>query len=104
MSIAETIFCVVLPNLLAAALMWRQHKKHIAYKDKIHALLGDGGFVEGEPATIIDEALRVTANLKMPEPNARDFAHALIRQECFRKAIAHEELHRIYVETHGVSL
>ena len=37
-------------------------------------------------------------------PSARDFAHALVQQEAFRKAVAHEALHDIYIETHGRTL
>ena len=50
------------------------------------------------------EALRMTAHLGMKEPTARDFAHALVQQPAFRKAIAHEMLHDIYIETHGRAL
>lgn len=101
MSNLEFFLAITLSNAIAVFFMWRQRKKHVEYKERVHALLADEGFAEGEPGAIIDEALRVTANLGMPEPNARDFAHALIRQDCFRRAVAHETLHRIYVETYG---
>ena len=62
------------------------------------------GYAEGEAQAIIEEALRMTAHLGMNEPTARDFAHALVQQPAFRKAVAHEMLHDIYIETHGRAL
>ena len=91
-------------NLAAVYMLIAQHIRHRNYHEKVHALLADEGFAEGEAAAIIEEALRMTAHLKMPEPKARDFAHALIRQESFRKAVAHEALHDIYIQTHGRAL
>lgn len=93
----------VLSNVACCVVLVQQHRRHKAYREKIHALLTDDGHVEDEPAIIIDEALRVTANMKLPEPSARDFAHALSKQENFRKAVAHELLHDVYVRTQGRS-
>jgi len=101
MSTTEAIISIVFQTLLVSALMLLQHRKHAAFKERVHAYIRDDGFVEGEAGLIIDEAIRVSAALKMDPPDARTFAHSLIRQECFRRAIAHEELHRIYVETYG---
>lgn len=91
-------------QLAAIITVLLQHRRHVKYRESIHALLADEGYSEGEAAAIIEEALRMTARLKMPEPNARDFAHALIAQPHFRKAVAHEALHDVYVETHGRAL
>lgn len=91
-------------NLAAAYMLFAQHRRHAKYREAVHALLADEGYAEGEAAAFIDETLRMTAHLKMPEPNARDFAHALIRQNSFRKAVAHEALHDIYIQTHGRAL
>ena len=88
-------------NLAAVYMLIAQHIRHRNYREKVHALLADEGFAEGEAAAIIEEALRMTAHLKMPEPKARDFAHGLLAQPTFRKAVAHEALHDIYIETHG---
>ena len=78
-----------------------QRRRHKKYVEAVHALLADEGYAEGEAAAYIEETLRMTANLQLPEPSARDFAHALIRQEGFRKAVAHEALYDIYLKTHG---
>lgn len=91
-------------NLAAIYMLIAQHLRHKKYREAMHALLGDDGYAEGEATAIVEEALRMTAHLKMPEPKARDFAHALIRQESFRKAVAHEALHDIYIQTHGRAL
>lgn len=91
----------LLSNLFLAAMLLFQHRRMLKYRDRIHALLADDGHVEGEPQAIIDEVLRVTRHLGMQEPTARDFAHALVQQASFRKAIAHAELYNIYVETQG---
>lgn len=79
----------------------REVQRNRKYREKIHALLADEGHVDGEAEAYIDETLRMTAHLKMPEPNARDFAHGLIRQKGFRRAVAHAELHEVYVEAYG---
>lgn len=92
---------VVLSNVACAAVLYRQHMRHTKYREEIHALLADEGRAEGEAAAIIEETLRLTAHLKLPEPSARDFAHALIQQGSFRKAVAHDALHDVYVETQG---
>lgn len=91
-------------NIAAIYMLIAQHIRQRNYREKIHALLADEGYVEGEAAAFIDETLRMTAHLKMPEPKARDFAHALLRQDGFRKAVAHEALHDVYVQTHGRAL
>ena len=91
-------------NIAALLMLIAQHRRHAKYRESIHALLADEGYAEGEPQAIIDEALRMTAHLGMKEPTARDFAHALVRQPAFRKAVAHEMLHDIYIETHGRAL
>ena len=91
-------------NIAAIYMLIAQHRRHAKYREAIHALLSDDGYAEGEAQAIIDEALRMTAHLGMPEPTARDFAHALAQQPAFRKAIAHEMLHDIYIETHGRTL
>ncbi len=92
---------LLLSNVVVAGAMIAQHIRHKRYRESIHALLADSGRVEGEPALFIDETLRVTAKMGLPEPKARDFAHALLAQPAFRKAVAHEALHDTYVETHG---
>ena len=91
-------------NIAALLMLIAQHRRHAKYRESIHALLADEGYAEGEPQAIIDEALRMTAHLGMKEPSARDFAHALVQQEAFRKAVAHEMLHDIYIQTHGRAL
>ena len=91
-------------NIAAMFMLIAQHRRHAKYREAIHALLADDGYAEGEAQAIIDEALRMTAHLGMKEPTARDFAHALVQQPAFRKAIAHEMLHDIYIETHGRAL
>ena len=88
-------------NIAALLMLIAQHRRHAKYRESIHALLADEGYAEGEAAAYIEETLRMTAALKMPEPKARDFAHALLAQPTFRKAVAHEALHDIYIETHG---
>lgn len=93
-----------LSNLLCAVLMGAQRYRHRKYREAIHALLADEGYAEGEAAAYIEETLRMTAALKMPEPKARDFAHGLLGQEGFRKAVAHEALHDIYIQTNGRAL
>ena len=91
----------ILSNLtLFAALVAEKHRNR-KYREAIHGLLADEGYVEGEPQAYIDETLRMTAHIGSPEPSAHDFAHALVGQKGFRKAIAHEELHRVYLETYG---
>lgn len=91
----------ILSNLtLFAALVAEKHRNR-KYREGIHSLLTDGGYVEGEPQAYIDETLRMTAHIGNPEPSARDFAHALVKQRGFRKAIAHEELHQTYVDSYG---
>ncbi len=104
MSWLEWLLLVIGPNVIAGIAMLRQRARHAKYREAIHALLADEGYAEGEPQAIVDEALRMTAHFKMPMPNARDFAHALIQQESFRKAVAHEALHDIYIQTHGRQL
>lgn len=104
MTLLDWLMLVIGPNVVAGIAMVRQHRRHRKYREAVHALLGDEGYAEGEAAAIIDEALRMTAHLKMKEPNAREFAHALIQQESFRKAVAHEALHDIYIQTHGRSV
>ena len=91
-------------NIAALLMLIAQHRRHAKYRESMHALPADEGYVEGEAAAIIEETLRMTAHLKMPEPSARDFAHALLAQPHFRKAVAHEALHDVYVETHGRAL
>jgi hypothetical protein len=91
-------------NILCAILMGLQQYRHHRYREKVHAMLSDDGFAEGEVQMFIDETLRATAALELPEPSARDFAHALVKQEAFRKAVVHEVLHDIYIETHGRTL
>lgn len=104
MTLFDWLLLVIGPNLIAGVAMVRQRRRHAKYRESIHALLADEGYAEGEAAAIIEEALRMTAHLKMPEPSARDFAHALLAQPHFRKAVAHEALHDVYVETHGRAL
>lgn len=104
MTLFDWLLLVIGPNLIAGIAMLRQRARHAKYREAIHALLSDDGYAEGEAQAIIDEALRMTAHLGMPEPTARDFAHALAQQPAFRKAIAHEMLHDIYIETHGRTL
>lgn len=104
MSWFDWLLLVIGPNVIAGIAMLRQRARHAKYREAIHALLADDGYAEGEAQAIIDEALRMTAHLGMKEPTARDFAHALVRQPAFRKAIAHEMLHDIYIETHGRAL
>ena len=91
-------------NIAAIYMLIAQHRRHAKYREKVHALLGDDGYAEGEAAAIIEETLRMTAHLNMPEPKARDFAHGMLAQPSFRKAVAHEALHDIYIETHGRSV
>lgn len=88
-------------NVVCGIVLYLQHVRHRKYRERIHALLGDEGRVEDEAEQIIEETLRLTAHLKMPEPSARDFAHGLVKQASFRKAVAHEALHDVYVETQG---
>lgn len=104
MSWFDWLLLVIGPNVIAGIAMLRQRARHAAYREAIHALLADEGYAEGEPQAIIDEALRMTAHLGIKEPSARDFAHALVQQEAFRKAVAHEMLHDIYIQTHGRSV
>ena len=104
MNLFDWLLLVIGPNLIAGIAMLRQRARHAKYREAVHALLSDDGYAEGEAQAIIDEALRMTAHLGMPEPTARDFAHALAQQPAFRKAIAHEVLHDIYNETHGRTL
>lgn len=94
-------FIALLGNALVAVLMYRQHKRHQKYREEVHALLADGGHVEGEPEAIVDEMLRMMSHLKMREPTLQEFGHALVRQKSFRRAVAHAELHDIYLETQG---
>ena len=104
MTLFDWLLLVIGPNLIAGIAMLRQRARHAKYREAIHALLADDGYAEGEAQAIIDEALRMTAHLGMKEPTVRDFAHALVQQPAFRKAIAHEMLHDIYIETHGRTL
>ena len=104
MSWFDWLLLVIGPNVIAGIAMLRQRARHAKYREAIHALLADDGYAEGEAQAIIDEALRMTAHLGMKEPTARDFAHALLAQPHFRKAVAHEALHDVYVETHGRAL
>ena len=97
----DWLVLIVGPNLIACISMLCQRRRHRKYVEAIHALLADEGYVEGEAAAYIDETIRMTAALNMPEPKARDFAHALLKQESFRKAVAHEALYEVYVKTHG---
>lgn len=101
-----TLFdAIMIGSQLAAIItVLLQHRRHAKYREAVHALLADEGYAEGEAAAYIEETLRMTANLKLPEPKARDFAHGLLAQEGFRKAVAHEALHDIYVQTHGKAL
>lgn len=94
----------LLSNLLVGVAMLRQHRRHMKYREAIHALLQDEGHVEGEAEAIIDEMLRMSAHLKLPAPTPQTFAYALVKQKAFRRAVAHAELHDIYLETHGRSL
>lgn len=88
-------------NALLFAALVAEKRRNRKYREAIHALLADEGYVDGEVEAYIDETLRMTAHLKMPEPNAHDFAHGLVRQEGFRRAVAHAELHEVYVEAYG---
>lgn len=97
-------FIALLGNVLVAALMYRQHKRHQKYREAIHALLADEGHVDGEPEAIVDEMLRMMSHLKMREPTLQEFGHALTRQKSFRRAVAHAELHDIYIENQGRAL
>lgn len=100
----DWLLMVIGPNAIAGIAMLRQRSRHAKYREAIHALLADDGYAEGEPQAIIDEMLRMMAQLGMKEPTARDFAHSLVRQPAFRRAVAHEMLHDIYIETHGRKL
>lgn len=104
MSIVDWVLAVILPNAVAAIMMILQRRRHARYREAVHALLADEGHLEGEAEAIIDELLRASAELKMREPTLREFAYGLVRQKSFRAAIAHQELHAIYVETHGRAL
>lgn len=88
-------------NALLFAALVAEKRRNRKYREAVHALLADDGYVEGEPQAYINETLRMTAHIGNPEPSAHDFAHALVQQKGFRKAIAHEELHDVYVETYG---
>lgn len=102
MTIIEII--ATLSNLFCAVVLALQHRRHQKYRESIHALLQDGGRVYNEPALIVDEMLRMSAYLKMREPTLQEFGHALAKQKSFRRAVTHEELHDIYIQTHGRSL
>ena len=104
MSWFDWLLLVIGPNVIAGIAMLRQRARHAKYREAIHALLADDGYAEGEAQAIIEETLRMTAHLNMPEPKARDFAHGMLAQPSFRKAVAHEALHDIYIETHGRSV
>lgn len=91
----------LLSNVLVGIAMLRQHRRHQKYREAIHALLQDEGHVDGEAEAIIDEMLRMSIHLKLPAPTPQEFAHALVKQKAFRRAVAHAELHDIYIETHG---
>lgn len=91
----------ILSNLTLFAALVAEKRRNRKYREDVHALLADEGYVEGEPQAYIDETLRMTAHLGKPEPSAHDFAHALVQQRGFRRAIAHEELHETYVDAYG---
>lgn len=104
MSELDWFLAVILPNAVAFAMMYVQRKRHEKYRAAIHALLADEGYAPGEAGAIVDELLRASAALGLKEPTLQEFGHALVRQQSFRRAIAHEELHAIYVETCGRSV
>ncbi len=101
MSVLEWFLLVVGPNLIAGIAMFVQRRRHLRYREAVHAFLGDQGYVEGEAEMIVDEMLRASISLKLPEPTAQQFAYSLLKQKSFRRAVVHAELHNIYIETNG---
>lgn len=91
----------IVSNAILMIELVRVRRRHAKYREAIHAMLQDEGHVEGEPELIVNEMLRMSVALGMKEPTLQEFAHGLVKQKAFRRAVAHEELHNVYVETHG---
>ncbi|MGH8074258.1 MAG: hypothetical protein ACREO4_09310 [Lysobacter sp.] len=95
------IAIAILSNVALSVVILLQHRRHMKYRDAIHALLQDGGHADGEAEMIVDEMLRMVSHLKMKPPTLQEFGHGLVKQKAFRRAVAHAELHDLYIQTHG---
>lgn len=101
MTLTQVILTNVASLIVCGVSMYAQHLRHKRYRAAIHALLGDEGYVPGEVQSMVDEMMRTYKALRIDVPAPNVFVHHLMQQPSFRKAVAHEELHRIYLETHG---